>query len=397
MISLETKMRLKNLLFTAFALVFLVNSSLALPAPAQEDDGGLDSGGQAAPKKLLATANVTWWFHSALGYHPAVLMRIENASGQRIDGAVIKFQARFTNLRDGYVNVARDEVRTNLEPGRQIIKFLYAPRAFELPIDQNAWPKMECKVMCKIGDDDDAPTQTLIITKLNSMTMSYDDATNTLTKLPDIRVGRQRSTFPSTEPHRVEKPLIAMAGSLNGKSDKPKVTMTQFLSSSSIPGLGDDFYSFEKKYGMPAEYDSGKEGMYARYQSQSPEMSLIVSSRGQTGKADLIVATVPPSQIKGEGQVTELAKAISGKFRSEAITAPTHSVRYLPNARLEFGSLNAKNYRCMYFVPGEAPGSHSNAFIVVVTRLPGNILNVLRSEVPRSKLLKFLTPMIGIE
>jgi hypothetical protein len=104
---------------------------------------------------------------------------------------------------------------------------------------------------------------------------------------------------------------------------------------------------------------------------------------------------VPPNQIKGEVQVTELAKAISGKFRSEQTTVPNHSVRYLPSGRLEFGTLSAKNYRAVYFVPGESPGG-SNTFIVVVTRLPGNVLNILRQEAPRAKLLKFLAPVTGV-
>lgn len=389
-------MRLKHPLITVLCLICLISSSFGLSAPAQDDSDSDSVPANDAVDKLVATSQVTWWFHSALGYHPAILLRIENASGHRINGSTIKFQARFTNLRDGYVNVARDEVRATLEPDRQMKIFLYAPRAFELPIDQNAWPRMECKVMCKVGDNDDVPSQTLLITKLHSLTMSYDDAENTLAKLPDLRFSKQQAVrkSPATAP---EKPLLATAGSLSGKGDKPKVTMGQFLTSSTIPGLGDDFYSFEKKFGIPAEFDSNtKDWTWARYQNQSPEFSVIVGSRGQTGKADLIVATVAPNQIKGEQQVTELAKAISGKFRSEQTTAPNHSVRYLPSGRLEFGTLNAKNYRAVYFVPGESPGG-SNSFIVVVTRLPGNVLNILRQEAPKAKLLRFLTPVTGVE
>ncbi len=384
-------MRLKHLLITALSLFCLISSSIVLPAPAQED------GAPSGPiQKLDAACFVTWWFHSALGYHPAILMKVENASGQNLSGTLIRYQARFTNLRDGYVNVARDESRASLEPKKQLYVFLKGPRAFELPIDQNLWPKMECKVMCRVGDDESAGTQTLLISKVDSLTMSFDDAMTLLAKQPDIRVSRRRPQTPST-PSAPEKPLLATAGSLSGKGDKPKVTMGQFLTSSTIPGLGDDFYSFEKKFGIPAEFDSNtKDWTWARYQNQSPEFSVIVGSRGQTGKADLIVATVSPNQIKGEQQVTELAKAISGKFRSEQTTVPNHSVRYLPSGRLEFGTLNAKNYRAVYFVPGESPGG-SNSFIVVVTRLPGNVLNILRQEAPRAKLLRFLAPVTGVE
>lgn len=383
-------MRLKRLVTTALLLICLISLSIALPTPAQEDSGS--SGAEI--ERLVATSQVTWWFHSALGYHPAILLRIENASGHRINGTTIKFQARFTNLRDGYVSVARDEVRTTLEPDKQLKVFLYAPRAFELPIDQNAWPRMECKVMCKVGEEDDIPTQTLLLTKLNSLTMSYDEAEHTLTKLPDLRVHKQPHRPPVVK--TPEKPLVATAGSLNSKPDKPKATMGQFLTST-IPGLGDDFYSFEKKFGIPAEFDTNtRDWTWVRYQNQSPELSVIVGSRGQTGKADLIVATISPHEIKGEQQVTDLAKAISGKFRSEQTTAPNHSVRYLPTGRLEFGTLSAKNYRAVYFVPGESPGG-SNSFIVVVTRLPGNVLTILRQEAPKAKLLRFLAPVTGVE
>lgn len=381
-------MRLKYLLITALSLICLISSTVVSPAPAQEDGGPIH--------KLDAACFVTWWFHSALGYHPAILMKVENASGQNLSGALIRYQARFTNLRDGYVNVARDESRASLEPKKQLYVFLKGPRAFELPIDQNLWPKMECKVMCRVGDDDNAGTQTLLISKVDSLTMSFDDAMTLLAKQPDIRIAKRRPQ-PASSPSIPEKPLVATAGSLSGKGDKPKVTMGQFLTSSTIPGLGDDFYSFEKKFGIPAEFDSNtKDWTWARYQNQSPEFSVIVGSRGQTGKADLIVATVSPNQIKGEQQVTDLARAISGKFRSEQTTAPNHSVRYLPSGRLEFGTLNAKNYRAVYFVPGESPGG-SNSFIVVVTRLPGNVLNILRQEAPRAKLLRFLAPVTGVE
>lgn len=383
----------KNLLAAMLSLICLINTSV-LPALAQLNDGGGDG---AVTQKIDTACFVTWWFHSALGYHPAILMRVENASGQSLPGVVLKFQARFTNLRDGYVNVAREEIRASLEPNKQLYVFLKGPRAFELPIDQSLWPKMECKVMCRVSDGvTDGGTQTLLITKLDSLTMSFEDAMSNLAKQPDIRIARRRAA--PKVPARPEKTLVATTGSLAVKDNKPKVSMSQFLTSPFIPGLGDDFYSFEKKFGIPAEFDSNKKDWtWARYQSQSPEFSMIVGSRGQTGKADLIVATVAPSEIKGETQVTDLAKAIAGKFRTEATTTPNHSVRYLPTGRLEFGTLNGKNYRAMFFVPGEAPGSGNSSFIVVVTRIPGNVLDILRKEAPRAKLLRFLTPVTGVE
>lgn len=385
----------KFLHFLCLSLLALSCVSASMPVLAQDDDDGPSAAKSTQTvQKLEAVRYVTWWFHSAMGYHPAILLRIENASGADLSGIPIKFQARFNNLRDGYVNVAREEIRTNMEPKKQIHVFLKGPRAFELPIDQEYWPRMECKVMCRVGDTDDEATQTLMVTKLDAITMSFDEAMSQFAKQPDIRVARNKPRPVQVKP---EKPLVAMAGALGSKITPPTpASMSQFMSSSFIPGLGDDFYTFEKKFGIPAEFDAAKEWTWARYQNNAPEFNVIVGSRGQTGKADLIVATVPPTFIKGEAQLTELAKAISGKFRGEQTTPANHSVRYLSTGRLEFGTLSAKNYRAVYFIPGENSTSN-NSFVVVVTRLPGNVLNILRQEAPRAKLLRFLAPITGLE
>jgi len=369
-------------------------------ALAQDSTGIASVGGdgkQPAVARIEAVNAVTWWYHSAIGYHPAILVVIRNSSGQDLSGVPIRFQARFTNLRDGYVTVAREEIGRGTDLSNvngKIQMLLKGPRAFELPIDPELWPHMECKIMCRVGDVEDEATQTILVTKIAAITMSEEDAKDKLAKQLDFTIRRARPK-PSNPDAVLEKPLVAMAGSINEKP-KAKVSLLQFLNSSYMPGLGDDFYTFEKKFGIPVEYDAhSKDWTWARYQNTSPDFSVIVGSRGQTGKADLIVATVPPSQIKGEQQVSELARAISGKFHSETVGPPNHSVRYLPTGRLEFGTLSAKNYRAVYFVPGES-GLGTNTFVVVVTRIPGNVLNVLRQEAPKAKLLKFLSPVTGL-
>ena len=42
---------------------------------------------------------VTWWSHDAVGYHPAIQLKVENTSGQDLSGTIIRFQARFTDLQ----------------------------------------------------------------------------------------------------------------------------------------------------------------------------------------------------------------------------------------------------------------------------------------------------------
>ena len=345
--------------------------------------------------QIEAVRYLTWWFHDATGYHPAIWLGVENVSGQDLTGVSIKFQARFTNLRNGYVNVARDEMRREFKENEQIRILLKGPRSYDLPIDQNLWPKMECKVMARVGDVEDEGTQNLLLTKLNSITMSLDEAQMRLFKQPSLRNIRN-SISERQQREAPEKPLVAMAETLNGRTQaKPQKSLADFLSSKVIPGLGDDFYEFERKFGRPVEFDpSNPKWTWATFRHQDPPFTVIVGSRGQTGKADLIVTSVASGQLKGETEIVNLAKAMSGKFRAEQTTRPEHSVRYLSTGRLEYGTLSAKNYRAAYFTPGESPSS-TKAFNIVVTRMPGNLLNILRQELRGAKLLKFLVPVIG--
>ena len=127
------------------------------------------------PKRISVIGYVTWWSHDAVGYHPAILLKVENTSGQDLSGTVIRFQARFTDLRNGYVTVARQEKRTDFAYHQQIPLMLRGPSSFELPIDENAWPTIECKAMSRIGDVGDEGTQDLVVTRLESVTMTDEE------------------------------------------------------------------------------------------------------------------------------------------------------------------------------------------------------------------------------
>lgn len=377
----------KLIRYLILVVVFLSQVSIAQPAYCQNNSRLL---------KLEAVSFITWWFHDATGYHPAILLRLENASGIDLSGVLIKFQARFTNLRTAYINVARLEKRTNFTPGKRMVILMRAPKAYELPIDQHLWPRIECKVMCRVGEVGDEQTQNLIITKLDALTMSYDEALTMLSKRNDIRLKKApRIARGGVRAMRKEKALVASAGALGSKaSSTKKVTLQRYLSTNTLPGLGNDFYRFEKKFGLPITTDtSNTRWTWASYSVESLDLDIIVGSRGKTGKADLIVARIPKYSIKNDNQVISLIKSLGGIHKSESLSKPDRAVRYLPSGRIEFGLSQAQNYRAAFFPPTTR---QDNTYEVVVTSLPGNVLNILRNEVRSAKLLKFLLPVTGL-
>ena len=377
----------KSLLLTCLLVLLQILPIATMSASAQDSSKVL---------RIEAVNYLTWWFHDATGYHPAILLRLENASGVDLSGVLIKFQARFTNLRTGYINVARQEKRTQYPAGKRMVILLRAPKAYELPIDQHLWPRIECKVMCRVGDVGDEETQNVLVTKLDSLTMSYDEAMTLLSKRNDIRLKKApRIKKGGIRQLRTEKALVASAGSLNGgSSNKPKTTLPKYLSTNTLPGLGDDFYKFESKFGLPITTDTSQsKWTWVSYSVEDLDLDIIVGSRGRTGKADLIVTRVPADSVKNDQQIISLIKAFGGVFRNESLSTPNRSVRYLPAGRIEFGISQAQNYRAAFFPPHSR---QDNTYEVVVTRLPGNVLNILRNELRNAKLLRFLAPVTGL-
>ncbi|MBX9693837.1 MAG: hypothetical protein K2Z81_15735, partial [Cyanobacteria bacterium] len=238
---------IKKTIFSVFLLAAFLFGSFAVAQEDGDNGGGSSSGSGGGQLRLEAVRCLTWWYHDAIGYHPAILFTMENVSGEDLSGLMIKVQARFTNMSTGNVNVARKELQCELKPNKQVNVRLWAPTAYELPIDQNQWPKMECKVMCRVGEGGDETTQNLILTKVNPITMSDMAAEHDLIQQPFVKVPKRNKT-----PVAGEKPLVAMAGSLKGKDGgRSGESISDFLKSQFIPGLGDDFYLFEKKYGRP--------------------------------------------------------------------------------------------------------------------------------------------------
>jgi len=141
----------------------------------------------APMQKISAVGYVTWWSHDAVGYHPAIWLKIENNSRLDLSKSIIRLQGRFTDLHSGYVTVARKEVHLDFMPHQRNCVMLRAPSSFELPIDENAWPTIECKVMCRVGDVGDEGTQDLVVAHLDQIAMTDEESLAHLIKQTGIR------------------------------------------------------------------------------------------------------------------------------------------------------------------------------------------------------------------
>jgi len=383
---------------------------------------------ESAPS-ITAVGFITWWSHDATGYHPAIMLRLENDSGRDLTGNVLRFQGRFTDLKYGYVTVARKEVRPDFPMGQQIDIFLPGPGSFELPINKNNWPSIECKVMCRVGEVGDEGTQDILITKLDSITMTDEEAEAQL-RQRDIR--RRPQAHPQAQEHTVEPkstthkqvkehehqhevaktkppiaavtapitaPIRALAATATSllSAEKSKTSFSKFAQSTTLPGLGDGFYSFEKSFGQPPKDDTDatdEKWTWAKFPHSDPNLTLYVGSKGHTGKADFIIASVPAIQVSDSTFLFSLARALSGKSKTEKLPAPTRSVNYLPTGRVMYESAKAKAYQALVIDPKGHETNDGN-YILALSQLQGDLYWQLSDVAKSSAMLKFLRPFVA--
>ncbi len=267
--------------------------------------------------KIQAQSVLTWWSHDATGYHPAVGLILENSSPKDLSGTLIRYQARFLDLRNGYTQVAREEWDGEFHRNQQRFLKMRGPTPYELPIDKDQWPRIECKVMCRVGTVGDEATQDLVVTRIDKITMTDEEAMEKLRQDQGRRITRQPSfQAESPTPRKPKetkrdpvKPLVATAGSLAGdrpgfsKAPPPanRVGLNRLLAQTPFAGLGDDFFAFEQAFKRPRETDAKDAAFtWARFVPDADGVEIIVGSKGRTGKADIIVATVP-SFLVGPG------------------------------------------------------------------------------------------------
>lgn len=399
---------IRLLLSIALLLVISCASSLSCQAAAQDS---VHQTTEALPPRQLAVANfVTWWSHDATGYHPAIMARIENVSGTDLTGVNIRFQGRFTDTQNGYVTVAREEIRWDLRPNQQKTLTLRGPSNFELPIDYNSWPKMECKVMYRAGDVDDAGTQTLVLTKLENVTMTDEEAATSLTNRQDIiRRGGSRPDHHHVHTSQAEPavPLSATALALNSKLNPRQTKITtskngvaKFNSLPKVAGLGDEFIDFEQSYEVPSSSDRDvheRGWTWVHYTKSEPHLDVYAGSKGLNSKADLIVVKIPASEVSQESQIVEIAKAMAGKMRTQLLDHPKKSVKYLPNGgRFLITTMDAPGYRFFYINPRGASAEDNN-YVFAMSRLTGDLRTMMPDLMRKSPMMRFLSVLLGDE
>ncbi|MBC7999793.1 MAG: hypothetical protein IAF58_17700 [Leptolyngbya sp.] len=379
--------------------------------------------GKITPRSVL-----TWWSHDATGYHPSLALLIENSTGRDLSNTSIRFQGRFLDLRNGYTQVARDEWDGQYQRNQQKFLKLRGPTPYELPIDKDQWPRIECKVMSRIGSVSDEGTQDLVVTRIERITMTDDEAMEKLRQDQGRRLSTTRQASPISPPVAPKRPpketkkehpapLVATAGSLNGGSFssgapinersstiKP-VTATlarasglnKLLNQGNFAGLGDDFYQFEQAFKRPKDTDARDPNWtWARFVPDADGVELLVGSKGRTGKADVIVAVIPAFLVSQEAQVVNLAQLLYKKNKSEKLRGPQNSVRYLPTGRLQVGVLQGSNCKGAIFHPRGQTGNDNN-YILQLSRLSDDLDNLLAAQCRRVPMLSVYQGFAGIQ
>jgi hypothetical protein len=402
------------------ALFSLLSCALSLIAlPSYADDISTD----VPAKKLAAVNSVPFWAHDATGYHPSLCVRIENLSGADLSGQMIRMQCRFVDLRLGHVMIARKEQRYDLAPNQGVNLIFHGPEAYELPIDQYQWPLVECKLMSRIGDVDDAGTEDLLVQKLDSVTMTDDEAITALSrgfyqrspssKRPRTKTVHKDSPKPDyTNPEKVvekpEEPLSAKALSLSSsrKSAPPvvvdsKPSIARFSSQSKMPGLGSEFLEFETMYGHPAGASLKDKGWsWIHYTKADPAMDVFVGAKGTNTKADLIVVKIPAETLQQESQVVGIAKAMAGKLKGQTLEHLHKSVKYQQLSeqkirRILITTMDAPGYRLCYVTPRSTSADENN-YILILSRFTGDTTAMIPELIRKAPMMRFLHSALGL-
>lgn len=137
--------------------------------------------------KLQVLSGVTWWSLDSKGYHPVVLVKIQNASGHDLTGQQLQFQARFIDTRSGTVTVGRSEAKQSFPKNKLIYILLKGKDAYDLSKDIDEWPSFECKLMCRVGNVGDEATQTLWVAKVELVAMTDEDAFYKINRMADLQ------------------------------------------------------------------------------------------------------------------------------------------------------------------------------------------------------------------
>jgi hypothetical protein len=314
-------------------------------------------------------------------------------------------------LAEGLLTVGRSTVvfPAEFKNKQYIIPPIMGKRAFELEINKDDWPNIECRVLAKVGDASDDDVQNLfpLPPRVNREAMSDDEAASALSFKLGSRVPKSTQSAknqpkpdaPVFRPPPNEKPLVAVAATLGAPVPKPQGRLQegfeQWFDNSNLPGLGDDFYMFEKTMGLPTDTENRDSGwVWAAYRKH-PQVKIFVGSRGDNGKADVIVAAIDTDSALSDNQFSNICREMASKFRNEKMAAPEHSVRYTPGGRVELTNIAAQSYRAVYFTTRDI--DQNKLAIVAVSRQPGSLSEFLKEKGQKTALLHFLLKGLGAD
>lgn len=397
----QVAFRVRCIQLPAFLALLLSVLAIFMPRLASAD---ADSDDDHKAKNLSVLNYVTGWTLDSAGYHPSVFMLLENTSGRDLSGVTIKMQGKFTDVRTLEPSTARIEIRRALKPHQQFSVAIVAPKEYELPRDTQYWPGMECKAMARIGDVGDEGTEYLLVTKIDSATATQDDAFQKLNELTSYKgsstpASHQRGSKPAGDFGGSPRPLIAHADRLKPLSAVPASgnanngsgsARAEIFNVKPLPGLGEDFYSFEKSFGLPSATDAHKKDYtWAKYKHSGSGIELVVGSKERTGKADVIAFVLPRSSVKNDQALIDQCKLFAGTLHNARFGAAAKSVRYLPAGRMEMISSIAPGGRILCMALPETR-ERPASYLVMISRLSGDPDELLRGHQAGSEVLKGL-------
>lgn len=139
-----------------------------------------------AVDRLHVLSAVTWWSLDNRGYHPAILVKLQNASGHDLTGKQLQFQARFLDTRTGATTIGRSETKQAFPKNKLIYILLKGKDAYDLSNNTDEWPPFECKLMGRVGDVGHDGTQTLWVSKVELLAMTDEDAFYKINRMADL-------------------------------------------------------------------------------------------------------------------------------------------------------------------------------------------------------------------
>lgn len=343
------------------------------------------------PNSLTVLNYLTGWQLDAIGYHPALFMLVENTSGRDLTGTLIRLQGRFTDLQTAEVTIGRTELRRDLKPHQQFPVSIASSAAFELPYQVDMWPRIEAKVLCRVGTVNDEGTETLLLAKIDQEARSEDAAFEHLNTATSFAPKGQQAAGANAIRRRPdplpEKPLVAKASRRTQESAAHGGDNKLFLfSEKTLPGIGDNFYQFELRFGMPRETDAlHGQWTWARYLDATSGSDIIAGSHDGRGNVDVLIVKTPPTNDLNVMRLTATARALSGKLHSQPLSAAAKSVRYLASGRMEVITASAPGYRVTCV---QGPADTDNSLFLILCRSPQDAEQLLATQVAKVPLLK---------